>query len=418
MDIQRKPRPWFVRHRYPLLAGTVFAAVVVYVMVLALRPHRLTIDGATHRIAEVAVQPFMEYVDVEGLVLPIRTVQVHAPESGFADRIVAEEGAMLDAGDTILVLSNPELLRTIDDEQVAWQNSERNFRDQEIEMQQKTITLRQQVLDAEHQMAALDKSLRQSREEYRMGIKSKAELEVAEEDYRYQHQRLLLQMQSLSHDSAATRLKREMIQANRDAAARRLSRTTDRTANLVVRSPVAGQLSFLNVTQGQQVAAGASIGEIKVLTEYKVRASLSEYYIDRVTTGLPARIAQQDLTFPLRISRVVSEVKDRQFACDLLFTADKPSNLRLGKSFRVQIELGKPEKALVIPQGDFYRHTAGRWIYRLAPDGRTARRTPIEIGRQNPKQYEVVAGLQPGDRVIVSGYDKLGDAEELVISMD
>ena len=143
-----------------------------------------------------------------------------------------------------------------------------------------------------------------------------------------------------------------------------------------------------------------------------------EYYIDRVTTGLPAHIAQQDRTFPLRISRVVPEVKDRQFACDLLFTADKPSNLRLGKSFRVQIELGKPEKALVIPQGDFYRHTAGRWIYRLAPDGRTARRTPIEIGRQNPKQYEVVAGLQPGDRVIVSGYDKLGDAEELVISMD
>lgn len=418
MDIQRKPRPWFVRHRYPLLAGTVFAAMVVYVIALALRPHRLTVDAAAHRIGEAAERPFMEYVDVEGLVQPIQTVQVHAPESGFADRIVAEEGAMLDAGDTILVLSNPELLRTIDDEQVAWQNSERNFRDQEIEMQQKSITLRQQVLDAEHQMAALDKSLRQSREEYRMGIKSKAELEVAEEDYRYQHRRLLLQMQSLRHDSAATRLKKEMIRANRDASARKLSRVAERTANLVVRASVAGQLSFLNVTPGQQVGSGTSIGEIKVMTAYKVRASLSEYFIDRVTTGLPAHIAQQGRTFPLRVSKVVPEVKDRQFACDLLFTADKPSNLRLGKSFRVQIELGKPEKALVIPQGDFYRHTAGRWIYRLTPDGRTARRTPIEIGRQNPKQYEVVAGLQPGDRVIVSGYDKLGDAEELVISMD
>ena len=418
MDIQRKPRPWFVRHRYPLLAGTVFAAMVVYVIALALRPHRLTVDAAAHRIGEAAERPFMEYVDVEGLVQPIQTVQVHALEGGFVDRIVAEEGAMLRVGDTILVISNPDLLRTIDDEQMAWQNSERNFRDQEIEMQQKSITLQQQVLDTEHQMAVLDKTLRQSREEYRMGIKSKAELEVAEEDYRYQHRRLLLQMQSLRHDSAATRLKKEMIRANRDASARKLSRVAGRTANLVVRASVAGQLSFLNVTPGQQVGSGASIGEIKVLTEYKVRASLSEYYIDRVTTGLPARIAQQDRTFPLRISRVVPEVKDRQFACDLLFTADKPSNLRLGKSFRVQIELGKPEKALVIPHGDFYQHTAGRWIYRLAPDGRTAHRTPIEIGRQNPQQYEVLSGLQPGDRVIVSGYDKLGDGDELAITMD
>ena len=417
MDIPRKPRPWYVKYLYPMLAGIAFLAFATYMIVLSFSPRRLRLDNETCRVADVANAPFREFVDVEGIVQPIQTVQVNALESGFVERIVAEEGTMLQAGDTILILSNPELLRSTFDEQEEWQNSERNYREQEIEMQQKSITLRQQALDAEHQMAALDKLLRQSREEFRMGIKSKAELDVAEEEYRYQMKRTGLQMESLRHDSAATRLKREMLRANREASARKLSRSSGRTAHLVVRATVAGQLSYLGVVLGQQVAAGESVGAIKVLTEYKVRASLSEYYIDRITTGLPAHIQQEAQKYPLRISKVVPEVKDRNFPCDLIFTAEKPTNIRLGKSYRVQIELGKPEKCLVIPRGNFYQHTAGQWIYRLSPDGTTARKTPVKIGRQNPQQYEVLSGLQPGDKVLVSGYENLGDAEELVISM-
>ena len=415
MDIPRKPRPWYVKYLYPMLAGTAFLAFATYMIVLSLSPRRLRLDSETCRVADVANAPFREFVDVEGIVQPIQTVQVNALESGFVERIVAEEGTMLQAGDTILILSNPELLRSTFDEQEEWQNSERNYREQEIEMQQKSITLRQQALDAEHQMAALDKSLRQSREEFRMGIKSKAELDVAEEEYRYQLKRTGLQMESLRHDSAATRLKREMLRANREASARKLSRSSGRTAHLVVRATVAGQLSYLGVVLGQQVAAGESVGSIKVLTEYKVRASLSEYYIDRITTGLPAHIQQEAQKYPLRISKVVPEVKDRNFPCDLIFTAEKPTNIRLGKSYRVQIELGKPEKCLVIPRGNFYQHTAGQWIYRLSPDGTTARKTPVKIGRQNPQQYEVLSGLQPGDKVLVSGYENLGDAEVLLL---
>ena len=398
-----------------MLAGIAFLAFATYMIVLSFSPRRLRIDSETCRVADVANAPFREFVDVEGIVQPIQTVQVNALESGFVERIVAEEGTMLQTGDTILILSNPELLRSTFDEQEEWQNSERNYREQEIEMQQKSITLRQQALDAEHQMEALDKSLQQSREEFRMGIKSKAELDVAEEEYRYQLKRTGLQMESLRHDSAATRLKREMLRANREASARKLSRSSGRTAHLVVRATVAGQLSYLGVVLGQQVAAGESVGSIKVLTEYKVRASLSEYYIDRITTGLPAHIQQEAQKYPLRISKVVPEVKDRNFPCDLIFTAEKPTNIRLGKSYRVQIELGKPEKCLVIPRGNFYQHTAGQWIYRLSPDGTTARKTPVKIGRQNPQQYEVLSGLQPGDKVLVSGYENLGDAEVLLL---
>lgn len=261
----------------------------------------------------------------------------------------------------------------------------------------------------------LDKSLQQCREEYRMGIKNKAELEVVEEDYEYQHRKAELQMESLHHDSKAAQLKREMLAANRTSSGKRLSRSVSRTEQLVVRATASGQLSFLNATIGQQLAAGSNVCSIKVLSDYKVHTSLSEYYIDRITTGLPAHIQYQNTKFPLRISKVVPEVSERAFPCDLVFTGKKPSNIRLGKSYRVQIELGKPETSLTIPRGDFYQATSGRWIYRLSPDGKTARRVNIEIGRQNPQQYEILSGLKPGDHVIINGYDKLGDVEELVI---
>lgn len=415
MDIQLKPKPWYIKYRYYIMAGVAFLAFVVYVITLIVCPRQLNIDAEEYKIVEVENGHFMEYVDVEGVTQPILTLQINAMESGFVSRIVAEEGAILNEGDTILVLTNPELLRSIEDERDSWQNSQRNYREQEIEMEQKSITLRQQALDASHQMASLDKSLKQSREEYRMGIKSKAELEVAEEDYEYQKQKTQLQMQSLRHDSIATRLRREMVVANREAENKKLSRANNRTNGLVVRAPISGQLSYLAVTPGQQVSMGMSIGQIKDLSQYKVHTSLNEYYIDRITAGLPAKISYQDKTFPLSISRVVPEVKERSFDVDLVFSGQNPSNIHLGKSYRVQIELGKPERAIIIPRGDFYQHTGGKWIYRLSSDGKKATKVEIEIGRQNPQHYEIVGGLNEGDRVIVSGYDKFGDIEELII---
>lgn len=415
MDIQLKRKPWYIRHYPYILAGIAFIALAIYLSVLAFRPQRMRVKSEDHTIAVVEESPFMEYLDVEGVVKPIRTIQINALESGFVERIVAEEGSMVKEGDTIVVLTNVDLLRTIEDDEAEWQNLQRNYQEQEIEMEQRSITLRQQSLDATHHIASLDKSLNQSREEYRMGIKSKAELEVAEEDYDYQHKRARLQMESLRHDSVATRLKREMIRANAESSSRKFSRTRNRIDNLVVRAPVDGQLSYLNVTLGQQVGGGTSIGEIKVLSEYKIHVSLPEYYIDRIITDLPANIQYQYTKFPLRVSKVVPEVIERNFNCDLLFTADKPENIRLGKSYRVQIELAKPEEAVVIPRGNFYQTTSGRWIYKISADGKTALKTEIEIGRQNPQQFEVLSGLHPGDKVILDGYDTFGDKDLLTI---
>ena len=414
MDIKRPPKPWYVKYRMYILGVTALLAIVVYTVYIALQPRRQSIKSESIKVAAVQDAPFMEFVETEGIVHPIMTIQINSKESGYVDRIVAEEGTMLHKGDTILVLKNPELLRTINEEHEQWQKTMRNLQEQEIQMEQKSISLNMSALQQRYELANLERTLAQAREEFSMGIKSRAELDIAEEKYKHEYQKLLLQMESLRHDSVTAILRREMLVSEREAAARKLSNSSKRIDGLVVRAPMDGQLGHINLTIGQSVGSNAMIGELKIMNEYKVHTQLSEYYVERISAGLPATIIQKQDTFPLRISRVVPEVKDRKFDTDLLFTGTLPENIRLGKSYRVKIELGQPEPAIIIPRGDFYQKTGGRWIYRIDEDG-IARRVEIKIGRQNPEQYEVIDGLEPGQEVIVSGYDRLGDVEEVVV---
>ena len=415
MDIKLEKKPWYIRYRYYLAGGVAFAAFLTYVIILSAGPRKLRVGRDDIQIAEVRQDKFMEYVDVEGLVQPILTIKVNAREAGSVLRIVGEEGNMMRRGDTILVLENPDLVRDIEDQRDEWEKQLITYREKEIEMEQQSLTLQQQALETDYELEKLRKNFELEQEEFRMGIKSKAQLQVAEDEFRYKEKTARLQRQSLRHDSAVSIIRRDLLLNDRERQRKKYERSRGRLENLVVRAPLGGQLSFVSVTPGQQVQSGESIGEIKVLDQFKVHTSLSEYYVDRITTGLPATVLYQGRRYPLRITKVVPEVKDRMFDVDLVFTADMPDNVRVGKSFRVQIELGQPEDALVIPRGNFYQATGGQWIYRLNEDGTRARRVSLTIGRQNPQQYEVTGGLQPGDRVIVTGYDSFGEAEELVL---
>ena len=416
MDIQLEKKPWYIRYRYYLLGGAAFLALLVYVIVLSAGPRRLRVSMDDIQICEVKNDKFLEYVDVEGLVQPILTILVNAGEAGSVQRIVAEEGSLLRKGDTILVLDNPELLREIEDQRDEWEKQLFTYREKEIEMEQQRITLRKQALQTEYELESLRKTFELDKEEYRMGVKSKAQLDVAEAEYRFKLETARLERESLRHDSAVNLIQRDLLRNDRERERKKYERARRRLDGLVVTAPTGGQLSFVKVVPGQQVTATENIAEVKVLDQYKIHTALSEYYIDRVTTGLPAAITYQGRRYPLRVSKVVPEVKERTFDVDLVFTTDSlPDNLRVGKSFRVQIELGQPEEALVIRRGDFYQATAGQWIYKLNADRTRARRVPLGIGRQNPQQYEVTDGLQPGDWVITTGYENFGEAEELVI---
>ena len=415
MDIKLEKKPWYVRYRYRIAAGIALTAGLVYVAVLASGPRKLRIDTESVQLAEVKDDEFLEYVDVEGVVHPILTLMVNTREAGNVDRIVAEEGSLLRRGDTILTLVNPDLIRDIEDQRDEWEKQRISYEEKALEMEQKTLTLKQQALEASYELNKISKSYALEEEEYKMGIRSKAQLEVSADEYRYKTESTRLKLQSLQSDSAMTVIRKELLRNDRERERKKWERSLQRRDNLVVCAPADGQLSFVKVTPGQQVSSGENIAEVKVMDQFKIRTALSEYYIDRVTTGLPASVTYQGKRYPLRVTKVVPEVKERTFDVDLVFTGEMPDNVRLGKSYRVQIELGQPEKAIVIPRGNFYQQTGGNWIFKLNADRIKAVKVPITISRQNPRQYEITEGLQPGDWVITTGYDNFGDAEELIL---
>lgn len=415
MDIRLPKKSFILRFKYPILAGVSFLLFLVFVIINLSGSKKQRIDKEKVIIANVAEDHFLDYVDAEGIVQPILTIRLNTLEAGIVKEIIAEEGSMLKRDELILTLQNPELERVIEEQQDEWEKQRLLYQEKKVEMEQKSILLQQQSLQARYDLSRMNKDLQLGEEEYKMGVKSRAQLDVQQEEFDYRNKSTLLQLEGLKRDSAATLLRQDLMDKELERARKNVVHARSRMDNLVVRAPVDGQLSFLNVTQGQRVGSSESIGEIKVMDNFKMHINLSEYYIDRLTVGLPASVTYQGDRFPLRVSKVVPEVKDRQFRVDLVFIDNQPDNLRIGKSYRVQIELGQPESAIVMPRGDFYQHTGGQWIYKLNEAGDRAIRTPITIGRQNPVQYEIISGLEPGDRVVMNGYASFGDVDELII---
>lgn len=414
MDRKKDKKAWYWRYKYYIIAGICISALIAYAVTAIAGPQRSRINRELIETAEVVNGSFLEYVDAEGIVHPFKTVKVNALEAGFVDKVIAEDGAILNEGDTILILKNPELMRSISDEEDEYQRQQRLLREQEIEISQKSLTLQQQTLDVNFEMDQLEDKRRIAREEFNMGMKSRAEFDLAEREYNYHRNKTELQRRNLVHDSTSTILRRELLQMDLERARTKRNLAIARKENLIVRAPISGQLSFLTVSTGEQVQSGASIGEIKMLNNFKLHVLLNEYYVDRISADLQGNITSQGERFPLRVSRVVPEIRDRNFDVDLVFTDRKPENLRVGKSYRVQIELGQSEQAVIIPNGDFYTATNGKWIYKII-DGGKAVKTSIVIGRKNPTQYEVLSGLKPGDLIIVNGYEQFNSKDEIII---
>lgn len=416
MDIQLKEKAWYVKYRFHMAAAVVILSLVVYMLVLALSPSRQRVNASSVRVVDVLEGNFVEYVNSDGVLHPIQTHRINAKEGGLVQRVVADNGSVVRKGDTILVLSNPELERNIDDMRDSYRKSVNNYKERIIEMEQKSLTLQQQTLQTAYELRRLEKQYNLDCEEFRMGIKSKAELEVSQDEYNYRKRAAELQMKSLVQDSAMNVIRREMLDADLATEKKMLQRSSERLLDLVIFATADGQLSNLSVTSGKQVGAGEELCEIKVLDSYKLQLNVSEYFIDRITVGQPATVNYGGNTYNLFVSRVVPEVNNGTFTVEMLFADSVPDNARVGKSYLTRIELGSATTALLLPKGDFYVKTAGKWIYRLCADGRRAVRVPLELGLQNPMYYEVKSGLSAGDKVIVAGYDIMGDAEEIIIS--
>ena len=416
MDIKIPKKPWYVRYLRYIIGGMVLAGLIVYALVLQLGPRTLKVKIAKEQTAVVTEGDFLEYIDVNGVVCPATSMRVNAKEGGTVERICCHNGDILKRGDTILILSNPKVMEEMAAERQSYELQQMQHRQQLIEMQQKSITLRSQALQANFELKKMAQNFELAEEEARMGVRSKAQLEVARDEYEYNRRRTLLNIESLHQDSVLNVIGRQLIQQQMTMEVQKLENSNKRRDALVVLAPTDGQIGNLNATIGAQVSAGEQVGEIGVLTDYKVTARLNEYYIDRIQTGLPATATLKGHKYAFEVSHTTPQVQDHSFAIELkaqptLNSQLSTLNFSVGQTLRLQIELGKPERRLIIPRGNFYAQTSGQWIMKVDETGHSARRVPIKLGRQNAEHYEVISGLNPGDRILISGYESFGDAE-------
>ena len=415
MDIKLPPKKWYVKYRIHMIAGLLGLALIVLLIKVSTGPRIIRVSSESVQTGTVTVSDFSEYINAEGTLQPIQTLKIYTREGGFVERIVAQDGAMLHKGDTILVLSDPDLERTIQDARNQWRKQDRSFRTQLIEMQQRDISLQRSILQTQYELSRLEKQHALDQEEYRMGFKSKAQLEVADDEYRYKLKSNQLEIESRRQDSVLNAIRREAMQDELEDARRQLARSEARLKDLVITAPADGQLSGLSLEPGLKVGSGSAIGDVKRMDAFRMKLSINEYYIDKVEVGCPATITYEKKTYPMVVNGTVPEIKSGSFDLYLVFTDSMPDNARIGKSYQARIELGGQVQSVIVPKGNFYNYTHGQWVFRLNEQGTRAVRVPVSIGRQNPRQYEVLEGLEPGDVIITTGYDRIADADEVVL---
>ena len=374
----------------------------------------MKVDKNSLTTATVEKGEFNDYTRVSGNVQPLVSVQLSPHEGGIVQEILIEEGSQVKAGDPILILSNDNLDLQILNAEAELAEKENILRNTMIQMEQQKLSVRQEELQLStevqrnlrnfKQQEALFKDKLIPKEDY---LKAKEDYDLAEKRYQLVKERSLqdslyrsVEIQQMQQSLGNMRLNMEMIRGRRE--------------KLTVRAPIDGELGLLDVNLGQSIMEGAMIGQINSMDSYKLETKIDEHYIDRVIPGLIAKFDRQGKQFEVILRKVYPEVREGKFQADFKFEDEKPENLRRGQTYYLDLQLGQPEEAVIIPRGTFYQKTGGRWIYVLDKNGSKATKREIKIGRQNPQYYEVTEGLEPGEQVIVSSYDRFGDNETLI----
>lgn len=395
--------------------GIAILIILIASMLLRNNVSTMRVNTETITISEVKSGLFNDYVRVTGQVLPITTMQISPLETGVVKEIYIEEGAKVKAGDPILLLSNENLNLQILNAEADLAEKDNMLRNTLISMEQQKLTNQQDILQLEIDVRRYQRTYKSQKQLYADNLISKEDYLRAEEDYSLAKDRLNLVKHRAVQDSLYRSIEVKQMQESLDNMRLHMMMIRKRKDNLLVKAPINGELGLLDVVLGQSVAEGSKIGQINNLSSYKIEAQFDEHYIDRITTGLEADFERQNENFRAVIRKVYPEVRDGKFKADFKFSGEQPDNIRSGQTYYMNLQLGQPEKAILIPRGSFYQNTGGQWIYVISKNGKEAYKREIRIGRQNPQYYEVVDGLKPGDKVITSSYDNFGNNERLVL---
>ena len=403
----------FTKKALPFWFGALMAAFILW-LVLRDDASTLRVNGETLSISEVRSGEFNDYIRISGQVQPMTTIQISPQEGGIVQEILIEEGSKVKAGDEILRMSNDNLDLQILNSEAELAEKENLLRNTMISMEQQRLSVQQEKLQLQIEVKRLKRKYEQSKALYEEKLIAREEYLMAEEDYQIAAGRLELVKERATQDSLYRSVEIKQMQESLDNMRLNMQMIRKRKDNLTIKSPIDGELGLLEVVLGQSIASGMKIGQINDLDSYKIEAQIDEHYIDRVSAGLEARFERQNETFEAVIRKVYPEVREGKFKADFRFNDEQPANIRTGQTYYLNLQLGQPESAVLIPRGTFYQKTGGKWIYVVSPEGGKAVKREIRIGRQNPQFYEVLEGLEPGEKVITSGYDNFGDNEVLV----
>ncbi|OFY60231.1 MAG: efflux transporter periplasmic adaptor subunit [Bacteroidetes bacterium RBG_13_42_15] len=388
--------------------------VLMYMAFFTDRTSTFRVEKEKLIIESVIKDQFNDYITVPGTVEPISTIFLDAQEGGRVEEILIEEGTMLKKGDIILRLSNPDLYLNILDSEAQLAEKENFLRNTQVTMEQERIAIKRELINLRYDIERKTRTYQQNVELMKDNLISKEEFIRSKEDLDMAKSSQELFIERERADSLFRTVQVETIKANLENMRKNLALVRDRVENLNVRATVDGQLGLLVPEIGQSIQRGANMGQINVLTSYKVTAQIDEHYIDRVRTQLTATLDRQGTEFDLVVRRVYPEVRNGTFEIDMVFTDSMPHNIRAGQTYYISLELGQPKESVMVPIGGFFQETGGQWIFVLDPSESFATKRNISVGRKNPKYYEVLEGLQPGEKVIISGYESFGKNEKLV----
>ena len=415
MDIQLEKKKGLRKKHIPYVIGGALFVFLLGWIIFGDHAATLRVDARSLTVGEVRRDQFNDFFRVDGQVQPITVVQLSPEEGGIVQEKVVEEGAKVKRGDVIVRLSNSNLDLEILNAEAELAEKQNLLRNTQVTMEQDKLTNETERAQYEIDMRRARRAYEQQKQLYEEELVAREDYLKAQEDYDLAARKYDLVVKRLYQDSISRGIQMEEMEFSLANMRRNIQLIHQRKENLNVRSQIDGELGLLDVVLGQNISPGQMIGQINDLSDYKIEAMIDEHYIDRVRPGLSATFERQGATFALTVRKVYPEVRDGKFRTDFVFTGERPDNIRSGQTYYINLELGQPTEGVIIPKGTFFQSTGGSWIFVLDADGKRAYRRQIKIGRQNPQYYEVLEGLEPGERVIVSNYESYKDNEVLVL---
>lgn len=413
MDIPIKKKKGIKRKHIYYALGGILLLILIYKAFFAENISTYSVEKDKLSISTVNTGVFDDYITVSGNVEPIATIYLDAMEGGRVEERFLEEGTMLKKGDIILRLSNPDLdLSILNSESLLAEKS--NFlRNTMVVLEQEKLQIQRELLNLEFEIKRKKRTFEQNSDLITDKLISQEEFIKSQEDYDLAVRSYELYLRRQEQDSIYRTIQITQMEDNLRNMDLNLILVRQRKDNLNVTSPIDGQLTVLDAEIGQSIPKNSRIGQIDVLSSYKVIAQIDEHYIDKVKMGLIAIIERNGIEYELKIRKVFPDVREGKFTVEMIFVDQTPPNMRTGQTYHSRLQLGNPQEALLLEKGSFYQETGGQWIFVLSKDGKYAEKREIKIGRQNPKYYEVLEGLEADDKVIISGYANFGDNEKI-----